>query len=63
MIEAVLPQNLSQNEYKIMVVIYLMFWISFGQGKTNKIWSEPVFMIAGSDICGIEYEIMIVTIL
>lgn len=46
-----------------MVVIYLMFWISFGQGKTNKIWSEPVFMIAGSDICGIEYEIMIVTIL
>lgn len=45
-----------------MVVIYLMFWISFGQGKTNKIWSEPVFfMIAGSDICGI--DIMIVTIL
>lgn len=63
MIEAVLPQNLSQNEYKINGSNILNVLDKFWTRKTNKICSEPVFMIAGSDICGIEYEIMIVTIL
>lgn len=51
MIEAVLPQNLSQNEYKIngsniLNVLDKEKLIKFGQSQ--------FFMIAGSDICGID---------
>ena len=49
MTEAVLPQNLSQNEYKINgsnILNVLEKLIKFGQSQ--------FFMIAGSDICGID---------